>query len=123
MLPICVVDYESDIAGLMKTLSETLNDLGLSERDITTRPVKSHGDAQSLPVTVVLTGPFTSIYDAIARIETIPRLVRVERLRIGGDAPRGGEATPRDGVVRAEFSIDAFFAPESPDAPVRRSAP
>lgn len=119
------IPTDSNVAGLMRMLGDTLTDLGLNQRDITTRPPKSFGDATSLPVTVVLNGPFTSIHEAVTRIESMPRLVRVERLRITSQSERAGGTTApsaggTEGVVRAEFSIDAFY---SPDAPTSASAP
>ncbi len=114
------IPNESDVAGLMGMLGETLDDLGLNQRDITTRPPKSYGDATSMPVTVVLNGPFTNIYQAVSRIETMPRLVRIERLRVTAELPKGSDVSvgvrgrDREGIVRAEFSIDAFYSPELP---------
>lgn len=111
------IPAESDVAGLMRMLSETLDQLGLTQRDITTRPPKNYDDATSMPVTVVLNGPFTSIYESVSRIESMPRLVRVERLRITTEHPSRGDpkADPADlaGRVRAEFSIDAFYDPRA----------
>lgn len=114
------IPTDSDVAGLMGMLGGTLTDLGLNQRDITTRPPKSFGDATSLPVTVVLNGPFTSIHEAITRIESMPRLVRVERLRITSESERESRASESseggaEGVVRAEFSIDAFYSPDAPN--------
>ncbi|MBL8746561.1 MAG: type 4a pilus biogenesis protein PilO [Phycisphaerae bacterium] len=111
------IPRDSNVAGLMGMLSETLNDLGLNQRDITTRPPKSHGDAMSMPVTIVLNGPFTAVAQAISRIEMMPRLVRVERLRVTTELPKkpgpSEAGAERRGIVRAEFSIDAFYAPDA----------
>lgn len=119
------IPEDSDVAGLMRLLSETLDELGLSQRDITTRPPKDYGDATSMPVTVVLNGPFTSIYDAVTRIEAMPRLVRIERLRITSDQPRHADpksaASDLTGKVRAEFSVDAFYAARNSDSPPDKS--
>lgn len=109
------IPVESDIAGLMTAISGTLDELGFQQRDITTRPVKSHGDAQSLPVTVALDGPFIRIYEAVSRIESLPRLVRIERLRVSTDPARRTEVHA-DGSVHGEFSIEAFFTQETKEA-------
>lgn len=112
------IPAESDVAGLMGVLSGILTDLGLDRRDITTRAPKTFDGAHSMPVTVVLTGDFTSVYRAVARIEDLPRLVRVERLRVALDNHREHDPQ-RDGVVRADLSIDAFY--EKPPDPSAQS--
>lgn len=104
------IPEESDIAGLMGSLSATLSELRLDQRDITTRTAKSLDGASVMPVAVTLFGPFERVYEAIGRIEALPRLVRVGRLRIVADdasaAMRG-----RSGLVKAELTIDAFYRP------------
>lgn len=116
------IPVESDLSGLLDTLSRTLSDLGLNERDITTRPPRAVEDAMSLPVTVAVNGPFPSVYRALSVIERLPRLVRVERLRAQIHDGTGKER-PRDPAVRAELLIEVFYTPASSasaaaDAPV-----
>lgn len=106
------IPAESDIAGLMSSLSDSLSALGLDERDITTRPPKQGPDATSLPVTITLTGPFLKVYDAVSAIEGLPRLVRVERMRLQIEQATGqARHRPREPLVRAEVLIDALHAP------------
>lgn len=115
------IPTESDLSGLLDTLSRTLSDLGLNERDITTRPPRAVEDAMSLPVTVAVNGPFPSVYRALAVIERLPRLVRVERLRAQINDGVGKER-PRDPSVRAELLIEVFYTPTSV-APAIADAP
>lgn len=104
------IPEESDIAGLMGSLSATLSELKLDQRDITTRVAKSLEGASVMPVAVTLFGPFERVYEAIGRIEALPRLVRVGRLRITTDDASGGKRG-RSGLVKAELTIDAFYRP------------
>lgn len=106
------IPEESDIAGLMGSLSATLSELRLDQRDITTRAAKNLDGASVMPVAVTLFGPFERVYEAIGRIEALPRLVRVGRLRITADEAPGG-ARGRSGLVKAELTIDAFYRPTS----------
>lgn len=104
------IPENSNIAGLMASLSQTLDDLSLEQHDITTRPPKLLEYASSMPVSLTLSGPFPSIYRAVAKIESMDRLVRVDRLRI--TVPRVSMAQiDRSGRVLAEISISAFFKP------------
>ncbi|MDX2114815.1 MAG: type 4a pilus biogenesis protein PilO [Planctomycetota bacterium] len=102
------IPEESDVAGLMSSISQTLSTLKIDRRDITTRATKEYEEARAVPLTAALTGPFMNIYEAIGAIESLPRLVRVERLRIATAEEDPGAAS-RSGEVRAELSIEAFF--------------
>jgi Tfp pilus assembly protein PilO len=104
------IPRESDTAGLMGMLSATLTEAGIDRRDITTRSTKMHGDTASLPVTVSMNGRFPSVYRVLAEIESMPRLVRVERVRLRAQETKPG-VPDRDGHLRAELSIEAFFRP------------
>lgn len=109
------IPEQSDVAGLMSMLSEMLTDLGLEKRDITMRSPKSYGDppeASSLPVTVVLHGSFVDVCRAVERVESMPRLVRVERFRAVADEKQMGTPS-RDGLVRSDLSIEAFYGAAS----------
>ncbi len=104
------IPADSEVAGLMKSISATLDSLGLDKRDITTRTPKAFEGASSMPVTITLVGPFLQIVAAVESIETLPRLVRVERFRTAHEDVKQGRAN-RSGLVRAELSIDAFYNP------------
>lgn len=104
------IPQESDIAGLMGSLSGTLSSLNLEQRDITTRAARNLDGASVMPVAVTLHGPFERVYEAIDRIEGMPRLVRVGRLRVTTDGPESAQRA-RSGTVKAELTIDAFYRP------------
>ena len=101
---------EADVAGLIRELSTMLDGLGLREREITTGASKALEEASSMPMTVTLTGPFPRVAEAVLRVETLPRLVRVQRLRLSTERVRGGN-TDRSGVVRADVLLEVFFDP------------
>ncbi len=104
------IPEESDIAGLMRSLTDILSQFQLPQHDLTTRPEKALQYASAKPVSISLTGPFTSIYQAVNQIESLPRLVRVERFRLTRPPFTRG-TLDRSGVVDAEIWIDAFYAP------------
>lgn len=105
------IPQESDVAGLMTDLSAMLDSLGLTHREITTGDSRTLEEASSMPMTVTLEGPFPSIAEAVRRIESLPRLVRVQRLRVSSNQPRRGEFD-RSGEVRADVLIEVFYAPQ-----------
>jgi len=104
------IPEDSDIAGLMRSLTRILADYGLSQHDLTTRPEKTLRYASAKPVSISLSGPFQAIYQAVQRIESLPRLVRIERFRLSRPPFTRG-TLDRSGVVDAEIWIDAFYAP------------
>jgi len=104
------IPKQSNIAGLMASISHILDELGLEQSDITTKPAKQLDFASAMPVSVTLEGSFQKIYLAISRIEQLPRLIRVDRLRVS--VPQTPNlSVDRSGTVRAEISLSAFFAP------------
>lgn len=100
----------SDVAGLIGDLSAMLDEVGLASREITTGQSESLQEASAMPMTVTLRGAFPAVAEAVHRIESLPRLVRVKRLRVSSNQPRNGEVD-RSGSVRADILIDVFFAP------------
>jgi Tfp pilus assembly protein PilO len=101
---------EAGVATLISSLSVMLDDLGLDRREITTGKTKTHEEASSLPMSIQLEGPFLSIAGALQRVERLPRLVRVQRLRIDARQPREG-ALEHDVEVRADLLLEVFYAP------------
>ncbi|TVQ77859.1 MAG: hypothetical protein EA380_06785 [Phycisphaeraceae bacterium] len=106
------IPEERDVAGLMRELSAMLDELGLLEREITTGSPQVHDEASVMPMTVVLSGAYPSVAEAVIRIESLPRLVRVQRLRLALERTRSG-AVNRSGIVRADIRIEVFFEPRS----------
>lgn len=110
------IPSDSDVASLIRQLSGMLDGLGISEREITTGAAVKDEDVSSMPMSVRIAGEFGSVYAAVRWIEGLPRLVRVQRVKIEADRP-GAKADVRKtaGRVKAELLIDVFFAPRTPD--------
>lgn len=102
------IPAEADVAGLMGSLSDSIEKMGLKSRDMTTRTVKETGDVSALPLTTVMDGSFADVARAIEAIESMPRLLRIDRLRVTTTGDQG--AATHDGTVRAEVSIEVYFA-------------
>ena len=101
------IPKDSDFASFMGNLSERLDELQLFDREINTGRELELDLAWSMPMSVTLRGPFTRVHDAIRWIESLPRLVRVQRLRIETD--RGRDEKTQLGGVRVEMTLDLFF--------------
>lgn len=114
------IPAESDVAGLIESLTRTLSEAGLKDRDITTRSSRALEGVFALPVTVAVTGDFPKIFEALSRVESMPRLVRVERLRMLADDEQRAGKRAREPRVRAEMLIEVFYTPKS--EPTTRTA-
>lgn len=104
------IPSESDVAGLIRELTSVLDQLGMSEREITTGSAEDFDDAMSAPMTVRMKGPFLGVQASIAWLESLPRLVRVLRLKI--ETPRRSaqdRLSSREVQVEAELLLNVFF--------------
>jgi len=109
------IPEDSGVATLVRSLSESFDDLGLKDREVSTGGAKQLDEASSLPMTIAISGGFPAIHSALARIESLDRLVRVQRLRVAGEGKtRAG--FDRSGRVRADIQLDVFYAPKQVSA-------
>jgi len=108
------IPRDADMAGLMSALSAALAKEGIDRRDIVTRDARRMEGAWALPVSMSMESPFRRVYSALTGIESLPRLVRIERLKISRPRPDGRGSIDRSGVIRAEVAISAFFNAAAP---------
>lgn len=106
---------EAGVAGMVSGLSDSLDALGLTDRELNTGSQRQLDEASVLPMSIVIRGDFPSIVRAVEQTESLPRLVRVQRLRIAQDSRpnQAGGPVDRSGKVKAEISLDVFFAPKT----------
>ena len=110
------IPEESDIAGLMHSLTSILDGKSLLEREIKMGAATEMERATSIPMTVMIRGDFAGVFAALSEIETMDRLIRVRRLKIGNDNGRARELV-RDGVVTATLTMDVFYGPRDEAGP------
>lgn len=112
------IPTDSDVASLIRSLTAQLDRLSIGEREITTGAATRLDDVSTMPMSVRAEGNFLSVYDALRWIESLPRLVRVQRLKFETD--KLGDGSP--GRVRADLLLDLFFAPTGAQAPANAVA-
>jgi len=98
------IPEDSNVAALIRQLSSRLSDLGVTEREITTGSPAQLDDASSMPMSVRVKTEFLNIYEVIRWVESLPRLVRVERLSI----ERVSDDDDRTDAVEADIMLEAF---------------
>lgn len=94
------IPVDGDVAGFVRGLVTYLDNAGVAEREISTGTPARENDVWAAPMTLAMTADFQDIYDTVAYIENLPRLVRVSRLRITRQST---------GLLRAELSLDVLF--------------
>jgi Tfp pilus assembly protein PilO len=102
------IPAQSGVADLVRDLTDKFRELGITDREITTGAPSLGEQSAALPMTVVVRGSFTSVLASIRWIESLPRLVRIRRVKIDR-AEDWSFDSPR---VTAEFLLDAFFDPK-----------
>ncbi len=105
------IPADSGVATLVRQLSESFDELGLKDREVSTGAAKQLDEASCLPMTIAITGGFPAIFEALGRVESLDRLVRVQRLRVALEG-KVREGFDRSGRVRADLQLDVFFAPK-----------
>lgn len=108
------IPASADVAGLIGRLSQMFDEANLGEREVTTGQSEQLEEASSMPMSVTVQGPFPALLSVLTRIESLDRLVRIERLRLAGLHGRRGPID-RSGEVRASVQVEVFYAPRRVD--------
>lgn len=116
------IPSESGVATLVRQLSESFDALGLKDREVSTGASKQLEEAQCLPMTIAISGAFPAIFEALGRVESLDRLVRVQRLRVALEG-KTRDGFDRSGRVRADVQLDVFFAPRQIGGATADAAP
>jgi len=104
-----VIPAADEQADLLRQLSEHIKSLDLTEPTITTRSTVSGSQYATLPIQVSFEGSSVAALQFINRVEHMPRLVRVKRMKLELD--RNPQA-----LVMADFDLESFFYPRSQEA-------
>lgn len=91
---------QPELGGVLESLSATLARAKVREQEILTRQTVSGRDFLRVPVALHFKASLDSAYDVVRHLETLPRNVRVEKLRIERSADRD--------VPQVEIEFSAF---------------
>ncbi len=110
------IPSEAAIAELIRAFTQRLDLNGMTEREITTGATTNLGDALAAPMSVRLSGPFLGVYDAIEWLESLPRLVRIVRVKV--ETPRRSTQDVLEHAgrkVQAEILLTVYSDPAAPE--------
>ncbi len=94
------IPAQGDIAEFVRGLVTYLNKIGVDDRSIATGTPARENDIMAAPMTVTMTGDFMAVYATLEHVESLPRLVRVSRLKL--ELKSGG-------ILKADLSLDVLF--------------
>ena len=100
--------------GLLKEITRIAQRADLSVRTVKGEKPVAAGPAMEVPLTLALEGDFAGLYDFLIAVESLPRITRIEGLKVtalAGDA-RAKDRLERegDGLVRAELTLAVYFS-------------
>lgn len=96
------VPAESELAELLRGLSGLLQVQGVGDKEVQTRPAVQGVDYSLLPVSLRFSGTFRDTYRFLSEVETMRRLIRVDRLEL-----RQGRNTD---TLEVRVELGTFFS-------------
>jgi len=98
---------EDEISLVLHDLSELINAPGVTGQEIVTEKNGHFLDYNILPVKIQFNAPFATAFDMVRRIETLSRVVRIDRLEIEAEPDY-----PRQPLV-VNLDLSAFYASQA----------
>ncbi len=113
---------QSDVAGLIRGLSVYLDELAIPSREVATGAPVRTGAITVMPMTLTMRCDFLSACAVVARIESLPRLIRVRRFRLAHDAGDTG-APDRSAPLKAEVLLEVLSMDAPPPTGEKMASP
>ena len=113
-----------DLDGLLKEITRIAQRCDLAVRTVKgDKPVVS-GPAMEVPLTLALEGEFGGLYDFLLAVEALPRITRVQSMKVGvlGQDPHAAATGGSGGAIRAEVGLAVYFS-APPAAAAQATAP
>lgn len=117
-----------DLDGLLKEITRIAQRSDLAVRTVKGEKPVVAGPAMEIPLSLALEGDFGGLYDFLLALESLPRITRVQSMKVsalGADphrpAPGTGSkaapgATQPGAAIRAEISLSVYFSAPVADA-------
>lgn len=117
-----------DVDGLLKEITRIAQQVDLSVRTVKGDKPVAAGAAMEIPLSLVLEGSFDALYDFILALEALPRITRIQSMKVtvlGGDphAASGRRGAMEGEGIRAELGLSVYFSAPPAAAPGADSRP
>ncbi|MBI1304297.1 MAG: type 4a pilus biogenesis protein PilO [Phycisphaera sp.] len=104
---------QEGLDGLLKELTRIAQRTGVSVRTVKGDKPLSAGAAMEIPLNLTVEGDFGGYYEFLLAVEGLPRITRVQSMRItrlGSDPHRKSKPThAAPGEIRAELTLSIYF--------------
>lgn len=101
------VPNRSELASVLRSLTEAVESQGVSDQSFQTRETKRHKHYSELPLSLEFEDTFKASYGVLRQIESLPRLVRVDAVNLrvlDRDGPE--QSAP---VMQASLRLSSFY--------------
>lgn len=99
------IPEEDELDELLRSLAESLQSFDVRQQEVETSRMEHHADYTVVPVAVRFEGSFPTTFGIISQIESMPRLLRIERMEL---QPQRQDRANQPLLVTLE--INTFFA-------------
>ena len=80
------VPERDEIAEVVRGINQSLKKHGVTQQEMVTRKASRFAHYSTIPITIEYQSSFPVVFGALKQIERMPRLIRVDRLSVQGDA-------------------------------------
>ena len=119
------IPMQGDVAGLVRGVSQYLDELGVRTREIATGAPVRAGGLICMPLSLTMRADFESVFAVLERVASMPRLIRARRLRLAWEgldasgkppAALAESAALSSPTLKAEILLEIILAAdETPD--------
>ncbi len=97
------VPRNDEIAEVVRGINESLKSHGVTDQEMVTRRAEAFANYSTIPLSIEYQSSFPVVFGALKEIEKMPRLIRVDRLSVRGDA--SSAATP----LEVQMQLSTFY--------------
>ena len=98
------VPQEDEIAEVLRGLTESLDAHGVRQPEVITKKIKHFEDYSVIPVSLQFTAGFTETYGVLKRLESLPRLIRIDELEVESNSRK------RRAPLTVVLELSTFFS-------------
>jgi type IV pilus assembly protein PilO len=97
---------EKEIAEILDQLSKLAEANSLHARTFKTLKTERNANYSEQPIQLSISGDFYGFYSFLLQLETLPRITRINQMKLE-------KISERDGEMQAEVTLSIFFVPDS----------
>jgi Tfp pilus assembly protein PilO len=105
------IPNENELADLLRNLSQTLDAQQVTGKELQTKAVIRGADYNVMPVDLKFTGSSKAVTNFITALETMPRLIRIDKLEVTCERNRPAKDTEKSSDhLKIHMELSTFFS-------------